>query len=113
MQDKDPNLLKDVTRDGVRHLVFDNDVAFAPNHVQAVGREGARVEVGGGVCESRAQLRGDGEEEQIERKNELKVGAGGSGARGGGEGSWKGSAGGGGQTDARLQRIARILQLGF
>ena len=107
---KDPNLLKD----GVRHLVFDNDASFAPSHVQDVGREGVRVEVGSGVCDGRGKVHGDeGEAEQIELKTELKVSAGGPGSREREEGGGKGGGGGGGGMDARLQRIARILQLGF
>ncbi len=109
VQDKDPNLLKD----GVRHLVFDNDASVAPNNVQDVGREGIGVQVDSRVCARRGKLHGhEDEEEQIELKNELNVGAGGPGAWQGRKGGGEGDAGGGGRMDARLQRIARILQLG-
>ena len=113
------NELDNRLKDGARHLVFDEDTNFTL--LDAAGGEAVRLEGGGKGCGRRGKWRGiEGEQKQSEQKKELDVR---NGDRGVGSrvevipsrvgADWPGGTGGTGGDDARLQRIARILQLGF
>jgi hypothetical protein len=105
------NELDNRLKDGARHLVFDEDTNFTL--LDAAGGGAVRLEGGGKGCGRRGKWRGiEGEQKQVEQKKELNVRDGGVGARVVGV-DGLGGAGGTGEEDCRLKRIARILQLGF
>ena len=114
------NELDNRLKDGARHLVFDEDTNFTL--LDAAGGGAVRLGGGGKGCGRRGKWRGiEGEQKQVEQKKELNVSDGGVGARVAGVDGLGGAGGTGGEDvaencsypAARLQRIARILQLGF
>lgn len=107
------NELDNRLKDGARHLVFYEDAAFTL--LDAAGGGAVRLEGGGKGGGGRGKwlgIEGEQKQDEAELKKELKVRDGGVGARVAG-GHVPGGAGGTSGEDARLQRIARILQLGF